>query len=324
MTHLILQNAVFSIVTFCLLALMAFFLIELIFWRKPKPPAAAMDGEILNDEDVIPVTTKAVVPTPTETDALLNAQIAGYFELSRNPKPTLLDKLSAECAFFTKRARRNVRVARTFFLILASSTMAVYIGKERLFFDVKALLFALGVVILATYVLPLLILKYRARMVKKAVAASFPDFLDILVICLETGMTAETALGQIGKLMAKTEPLFGVQLLVAVYEIRAGRTAFDALSNMADRTELSPAKDLASLIQESVTLGLSVGRAVRVYAREMRQTEILNAEERANTLPVKMVIPLTVFMLPANMIVILSPSIINLMTTLEAFFGTVQ
>lgn len=265
-----------------------------------------------------------IAPVVTETDPIITDAVNGYFSLALKAKPTSTDRLLLDCGIYSPKAERNLTIARIALVVIPAVAGGLFLDAGGFFASPLMLFLVACTVLVAAYGLPIIALRRQAVAVRRGIASTFADFLDIFLICIETGMTPEASMEQISRLMVQTERQFGLQLLVSVYEIRAGRTAYEALANFATRTRLDVANDLAMLIQESMQLGLSVSKAVRVYAKEMRQTAILNAEERANTLPVKMVFPLIIFLLPANMMVILSPTIINLVTSLNAFFGSIQ
>lgn len=335
MTGLAPSDLVPSILLFILLCGALFALIELTMdSHKRRRRKAEAEQDRLNAEEIHAAEPKPdapevepgapVAPVVTETDPVISDVINGYFTLALKRKPTSTDRLLLDCGIYSLKAERNLTIARVALVVALGAAVALFFDARGFIASPAGLFFAACAVLGAAYGLPIIVLKRRAAAVRRNIASTFPDFLDIFLICMETGMTPEAALAQISRLMVQTERQFGIQLRVAVYEIHAGRTAYEALANFASRTRLDGASDLASLIQESVQLGLSVSKAVRVYAKEMRQTAILNAEERANALPVKMVFPLTLFLLPANMMVILSPTIINLVTSLKAFFGSIQ
>jgi len=95
-------------------------------------------------------------------------------------------------------------------------------------------------------------------------------------------------------------------------EIRAGRPLRDALHNLAERLKIEEAKTLAILFKQSEALGTSLTQTLRVYSAEMRERRIIKAEEKANALPVKMVLPLGFCVFPVMLVVVLMPVWIRL------------
>ena len=100
-------------------------------------------------------------------------------------------------------------------------------------------------------------------------------------------------------------------------EMRAGRSAVEALGSLAERLGLEEAKAFVSMIRQSMELGTDVGEALRVFSDEMREKRLLRAEEVANKLSVKMVLPLGLFIFPVVLLVVMLPVMIKLLTVLR-------
>jgi tight adherence protein C len=100
-------------------------------------------------------------------------------------------------------------------------------------------------------------------------------------------------------------------------EIRAGRSLIQALESFADRLSLDEATSLTTMLRQSIEFGSDVADALRIFSDEMRDKRLLRAEETANKLSVKMVLPLGVFIFPVVLIVIMFPVVIKLMTVLH-------
>ena len=139
----------------------------------------------------------------------------------------------------------------------------------------------------------------------------FPDFMDLLVVCTESGISLEAAIARVSSELAPNYPFFGVCLHMASLELRAGRPLIETFQNLADRLGIDEAKNLGSLLQQSKELGTSLADALRVYSDEMREKRMSSAEEKAHALPAKMTIPLTVFVFPVILIVIMLPAVLR-------------
>ena len=141
---------------------------------------------------------------------------------------------------------------------------------------------------------------------------AFPEFMDLLVVCAESGVSLEAAVARVSKELAHTYPFFGACLHMASLELRAGRPLIETFQNLADRLGIEEAKNLGSLLQQSVELGTSLANALRVYSDEMRDKRMSRAEEKAHALPAKMTIPLTLFVFPTILIVIMLPVFVRI------------
>lgn len=154
----------------------------------------------------------------------------------------------------------------------------------------------------------------RQRALSAEYRIIFPDFLDLLVVCIDAGLTPDGAVNRIaGEIADQRSRVFGINLAVMTAEMRAGRSFIEALAALADRLMIPEARSLVALLRQSTELGSDVGEALRVFGDEMREKRLLRAEERANKLSVKMLLPLGLFIMPVVLMVILMPVIIRLL-----------
>lgn len=152
----------------------------------------------------------------------------------------------------------------------------------------------------------------RQRLLGQEYRKVFPDFLDLLVVCIDAGLSLEAALARITGEMTRRNRYFGINLAIMAAEMRAGRSFVDALGTLADRLVIAEARSLVAVLRQAVELGSDIGEALRIFGDEMRDRRLLLAEERANTLSVKMIFPLGFFILPVVLMVVLIPVLIRL------------
>ncbi|MFV0348148.1 MAG: type II secretion system F family protein [Halodesulfovibrio sp.] len=174
-----------------------------------------------------------------------------------------------------------------------------------------ALMFILPMV-LGMYI-PNIWLQMRISARRTAITNSLPDALDLLVVCVESGMGLDQALSRIAREMAATNPELAGELNTVILELRAGKTRTDALKNLARRVGIDDMNSLVTLIVQADTFGTSIATTLRVYSDHMRTTRYQRAEEIAAKLPVKMLFPLIFFILPALFVTIMGPAGIQLM-----------
>jgi tight adherence protein C len=141
--------------------------------------------------------------------------------------------------------------------------------------------------------------------------AGFPDFMDLLVVCADSGLSMEASLERVGGELAETYPSLGANIHMTNLEIRNGRTMTDALEHFGDRLGLEEARSFATLIQQSAELGSSITDALRVYSDDMRHKRLSRAEEKAYSLPAKLSVPMMVCIFPVLFVVILLPVIVR-------------
>ncbi|CAN7253264.1 type II secretion system F family protein [Aminobacter aminovorans] len=170
-----------------------------------------------------------------------------------------------------------------------------------------AALFGLGCL-----VIPSVALDRFENAQKQTYRRGFPDFMDMMITCADAGMSLEAAVERVSSELAGTHKWLGIQLSIMNLQLRAGKPLRDALRDLSDRIGLDEARSLAVLFRQSEELGTSLTEALRVYSDEMRSQRILRAEERANALPVKMMIPLGLFIFPLVLMIVLLPVIVRM------------
>jgi tight adherence protein C len=145
-------------------------------------------------------------------------------------------------------------------------------------------------------------------------ATGFPDFMDLLVVCADSGLSMEASLERIGRELGDSYPSLCTNIHMTNLEIRAGRTMTEALEHFGDRLGLEEARSFATLIQQSAELGSSITDALRVYSDDMRHKRLSKAEEKAYSLPAKLALPMMVCIFPVIFVVILLPVVVRLYT----------
>lgn len=141
-----------------------------------------------------------------------------------------------------------------------------------------------------------------------AVANELPDALDLLVVCVESGMGLDQAIDRVCAELALSGPVISAELKLMTLELRAGKARGDALRGLSDRVGLDDLSSLTSLLVQADIFGISVGRTLRVYSDAMRTKRSQRAEELAAKLPVKLLLPLVGFILPALFVAIMGPA----------------
>ncbi|MGB7258069.1 MAG: type II secretion system F family protein [Pseudolabrys sp.] len=144
--------------------------------------------------------------------------------------------------------------------------------------------------------------------------SGFPDFMDLLVVCADSGLSMEAALERVGNELGDSYPSLTANIHMTNLEIRAGRSLSDALDRFADRLALEEAQSFATLINQSIDLGSSITDALRVYSDDMRHKRLSRAEEKAYALPAKLSLPMMVCIFPVLFVVILLPVFVRIHT----------
>lgn len=164
--------------------------------------------------------------------------------------------------------------------------------------------------------LPSAFVSNRARNRQRAVSESFPDALDMLMVCVEAGLGLDSAFTRVGAQMAAAHPVLAEEFGLVSLELRAGKSREAAMRNFAERIGTTEITSFVVLLIQSDQLGTSVAQTLRVQAEEMRIKRMLRAEEKAHMLPVKLSIPLVLCLLPSMIAVAVLPGIIRIIRDL--------
>ncbi|MFY0692773.1 MAG: type II secretion system F family protein [Paracoccaceae bacterium] len=234
-----------------------------------------------------------VVQNESENSLRMRLVQAGYFSRSAYAKFNLI-RLSVAAGVFVL-----VFFAITYFAPSVSNAVALLVGGI-----VGGLAFVLSAIVLER------IGKKRTREFRKL----FPDFMDLLLVCVDAGLSVSAAIDRVTREFLMTTPDFGMQLSIINLEVRAGRPLHEALHNFSKRVNVEEANTLAVLFKQSEELGASISKTLRVYSKEMRTLRIVRAEEKANSLPVKMLFPMAFFMFPVNLIIVLIPILFTIVS----------
>ncbi|RTL91408.1 MAG: type II secretion system F family protein [Hyphomicrobiales bacterium] len=162
------------------------------------------------------------------------------------------------------------------------------------------------------YFLPGLVLAQKVREKMREYRNGFPDFMDLMIVCSDAGMSMEAGIERVSKELARTYPSLSQNLILVSLELRAGRSLDDALKALADRLSLDEVRSFATLLQQSKELGTSLSGSLRVFSDEMRHKRMSLAEEKAHALPAKMSVPVTVCILPVVLMIAIIPIVVKL------------
>lgn len=164
------------------------------------------------------------------------------------------------------------------------------------------------------YVGPSMYIDRRIAARKVEHQSGFPDFMDLLVVCADSGLSMEASLERVGRELGESYPSLTANIHITNLEIRAGRNLKEALERFAERLALEEARAFATLINQSIDLGSSITDALRVYSEDMRHKRLSRAEEKAYALPAKLSLPMMICIFPVIFVVILLPVFVRLST----------
>jgi tight adherence protein C len=202
------------------------------------------------------------------------------------------------------------------FILFAVALFYVFVVMHLAWPGWEKFLAALGTALLGFYV-PDLYLSNRISRRRESIMKAFPDALDLLLICVESGQSIEAAFtrvaSEVGVQSVELAEEFGLTTAELSY-LPDRRQAFD---NLAKRCGHAGVKAIAGALNQAEKYGTPLGSALRVCAQENREMRMMAAEKKAAALPAKLTVPMIVFFLPALFVVIMGPAIIQTMKTLH-------
>ena len=172
-------------------------------------------------------------------------------------------------------------------------------------------LYALAVGLVGAF-LPNLLLKNRTIKRQQSIKRAWPDALDLMLLCVEAGMSVEHAFKRVAKEIGMQSPELAEEITLTTAELSFLEDRTRAYENLGKRTGLDVVKAVMTSLIQADRYGTSVGTSLRVMAEEGRETRMMEAEKKAAALPPKLTVPMIVFFLPVLFIVIITPAIIKI------------
>lgn len=191
--------------------------------------------------------------------------------------------------------------AVAFYLLFVSS------GDRPVYLNI---VYAIGAGLIGSY-LPILMLKNSTQKRQASIRRSWPDCLDLLLLCVEAGMSMEHAFKRVAKEIGTQSVELAEELTLTTAELSFLEDRTRAYENLGRRTGLDGVRAVMTALIQADRYGTSVGQALRVMAEEGREARMMEAEKKAAALPPKLTVPLIIFFLPVLFIVILSPAMIK-------------
>ncbi|MFN3314458.1 MAG: type II secretion system F family protein [Hyphomonas sp.] len=155
-------------------------------------------------------------------------------------------------------------------------------------------------------------LDHRIGQRRQAGSVGFPDMMDLMVACIEAGLSLDAAVQRVSEELELRHPVIAGHLRTLSLELRAGKTKKTAWRAFADRMGIEEAGSLATMLRQAEEMGTSLGQTLRVFSSDMRQRRILKAEEKAMALPALMTLPLIIFVFPVLLGVLILPAVVML------------
>ncbi|MGA8044002.1 MAG: type II secretion system F family protein [Terracidiphilus sp.] len=153
------------------------------------------------------------------------------------------------------------------------------------------------------------------------VRKGLPDVLDLLIICVEAGLSLDQATARTAQELRNAQPVFSDELGMVALEQRAGIVRSDAWKHLADRTGVDHVRNLVSMLIQSEQFGTSIAKTLRVHSDTLRTKRVQEVEEKAAKLPIKLIFPLVFFIFPPLFLVTLGPAMIIMAESFKTLFS---
>jgi len=167
------------------------------------------------------------------------------------------------------------------------------------------------------YIAPMAWLRKRKLQRQTQIRRALPDALDVIVVCMEGGLSLPASFGRVAAELREAHPLLAREMAIVRREIQLGRTTGEALREFADRFDAEELRSLASVVIQAERYGASIVKALRVHADTLRMKRYQYAETQAQKAPVKLIFPTVLCIFPALYIVLMGPAGVQLWEMLE-------
>jgi tight adherence protein C len=246
------------------------------------------------------------------------AGIVGHFEtaLPKSAAEVSILKHRLISAGYRKDASVQIFYGAKFLLIVTLVVLSLATGLASMnYFFVLIADLAIG------FMAPDFWLENQIKKRQKQIRRSLPDVLDLMVICVEAGLSMDQATARTAQEVTKGAEAISDELSVVVLEQRAGCPRADAWKHMADRCDEEAIRNLVSVLVQAEQFGTSVARTLRVHSDILRSKRVQQVEEMAAKTTIKILFPLVVFIFPVLFLVTIGPAMILMMESFQNATG---
>lgn len=219
-----------------------------------------------------------------------------------------------KAGYYSPRAPR-VFMGNKIFLGLVIPAIIIFVAFTIGYSPAASNIYVILLIVLAAilgYNIPNFILINKINKRRLDFSESFPDAMDMFVVCVEAGLGLDAAIQRVSEELRHSHPTLASEFTVLSLELRSGKRRDEALRALAERTGLDEVHELVTLLVQADHFGTSISDALRVHAKEMRTLRIQRARERAAKLPVKLIFPILLLIFPALFLIILGPAIVRI------------
>ena len=293
-------------------ALAGMLVVSLPLFRKPQAEkASGAEGPAVRG-----TRSQVVLPSAPEVRKKALAR-----RRERNDRPKLRDRMVL-AGLYNDEVIDVLRLSRIAVLALSIlggyllSTSGVISGRQGVLIG---LIGGIGATIAPAFLLDYL--KVRRQ---TAMRRALPDALDVIVVCLEAGLSLPSAFARVARELSEAHPALAMELRIVEREVQMGLSLGEAMRNFARRFDLEELRSLAAVVVQADRYGASVSRAFKVFGGSMRLRRQQYAEERAHKAAVNLAFPTALFIFPAMLVVTLGPAVFAALEVLVPLFEKIE
>ena len=249
------------------------------------------------------------VPAPPGGDALFRTTTKGIM----NPSQRQILRVLARIGIAPGRALLVVTMLRM--AVVGAFGIPAYLWASQIERFAASPLVPLMIAAMAAILGWLAPMIFVARAVKqrtKAVRAGLPDALELLVVCVEAGLSLEDGLARVVVELRNAQPALADELDITLADLAILPSREQALSNLAQRVDVPSVRSVVTTLAQTLRYGTPLVQALRVTASELRNDYLVELEERANRLPAYMTIPVIIFLMPTIFLIVGGPAALRL------------
>jgi tight adherence protein C len=297
------QELIFTAGLFATVAVLAFALSTIVFKTDQNPVLQRLKGQMPDESAAAPRRRgEMIVPVVQRVSRTAAAPF-----MPKDPRnESNLRRRLAHAGYYSPGAMQTIVGVKTILLFgLAGVGWAV----GSVFAPVAAMiLMMVGACI--GYLIPSWFLSWRIGRRQEEFETALPDALDLLVVCVEAGLTLDASLQRVGHEIAMAHPEIAKEFGITHMETRIGMARMQALRNLGQRTGSPALQSLAAMLVQTERFGTSIAQALRVHAESLRVRRQHRAEEQAAKTTVKLAFPVVLFIFPCLLVVLGGPAFI--------------
>jgi tight adherence protein C len=230
----------------------------------------------------------------------------------QSPKDvTLMQRRLIRAGIRSPGALKLLRGTRVLLALALPLVAAAVVVRTQTSTDKKVL--AVGAALMAGFTGPTMFVRMRAKRRQKQIRRGLPNSLDLMVVCVESGLGLDQAIMQTAKELEQAHPEICEELALVNLELKAGKRRVEALRNLADRTAVDELKKLVAVLIQADRFGTGIAQSLRGHSDYMRVQARQTAEEKAAKLGVKLIFPIFFCILPSLFVVTVGPMVVKIM-----------